>query len=49
MKVAGDSVEEATKTALELAPDVVGLSLMCFEAPGLSTLAALLFRMMLRN
>jgi radical SAM superfamily enzyme YgiQ (UPF0313 family) len=39
MKVEGESIEEATKRAIEFGPDVVGLSLMSFEAPVLSRLA----------
>lgn len=40
MKVEGDSIEKATKKAIEFGPDVVGLSLMSFEAPVLTKLAA---------
>jgi len=40
MKIEGDSIESATRKAKEFAPDVVGLSLMSYEAPVLHELAA---------
>ncbi len=40
MKVEGDSVEKAVKKTLEFAPDIVGISLMSFEAPIMTELAS---------
>jgi radical SAM superfamily enzyme YgiQ (UPF0313 family) len=40
MKLEGNSIEKATKRATEFSPDVVGLSLMSYEAPVMSALAA---------
>lgn len=40
MKVEGDSIDLAANKAVAFAPDIIGLSLMSFEAPVLSVLAA---------
>lgn len=38
MKIEGESIERATKAAMAFEPDVIGLSLMSFEAPILAPL-----------
>ena len=46
MKVEGDSIDQAVSAARAFEPDIIGLSLMSFEAPVLSGLAARLKQFM---